>query len=56
MAGGDRRKCKCCLELFRPDPRNRHHCVTRCLNGATHLSRCRNSQCGAVTLQEVLTC
>jgi MobA/MobL family len=26
------------------------HCVTRCLNGATHLSRCRNSQCGAVTV------
>src|ERR1700719_2676013 len=25
MAGGDRRKCKCCLRLFRPDPRNRRH-------------------------------
>src|SRR5580704_2775334 len=25
MAGGDRRKCKCCLKLFRSDPRNRHH-------------------------------
>ena len=25
MARGDRRKCKCCLRLFRPDPRNRHH-------------------------------
>jgi hypothetical protein len=25
MAGEDRRKCKCCLKLFRPDPRNRHH-------------------------------
>ena len=25
MAGGDRRKCKCCLKLFRPDPRNRRH-------------------------------
>jgi hypothetical protein len=25
MARGDRRKCKCCLKLFRPDPRNRHH-------------------------------
>ena len=23
MAQGDRRKCKCCLKLFRPDPRNR---------------------------------
>ena len=25
MAGGNRRKCKCCLQLFRPDPRNRRH-------------------------------
>ena len=25
MAGGNRRKCKCCRALFRPDPRNRHH-------------------------------
>jgi hypothetical protein len=25
MAAGDRRKCKCCLKLFRPDPRNRRH-------------------------------
>jgi hypothetical protein len=25
MAHGNRRKCKCCLKLFRPDPRNRHH-------------------------------
>ena len=25
MGRGDRRKCKCCLKLFRPDPRNRHH-------------------------------
>jgi hypothetical protein len=25
MARGDRRKCKCCRELFRPDPRNRYH-------------------------------
>lgn len=25
MARGDRRKCKCCLKLFRPDPCNRHH-------------------------------
>jgi hypothetical protein len=23
MARGDRRKCKCCLKLFRPDPRER---------------------------------
>jgi hypothetical protein len=25
MAGGVRRKCKYCLKLFRPDPRNRRH-------------------------------
>ncbi len=25
MAGGNRRKCKYCLTLFHPDPRNRHH-------------------------------
>ena len=25
MAHGDRRKCRCCLKLFRPDPRSRHH-------------------------------
>src|SRR5215472_15407708 len=25
MAGGKRRKCRCCLKLFRPDPRNRRH-------------------------------
>src|SRR4249919_1968233 len=25
MARKDRHKCKCCLKLFRPDPRNRHH-------------------------------
>jgi hypothetical protein len=25
MARGDRRKCKGCLKLFRPDPRNRRH-------------------------------
>ena len=25
MAGGNRRKCRCCLKLFRPDPRNRRH-------------------------------
>jgi hypothetical protein len=25
MGHGDRRKCKCCLRLFRPDPRNRRH-------------------------------
>ena len=25
MGGAERRKCKCCHKLFRPDPRNRHH-------------------------------
>jgi hypothetical protein len=25
MARGDRRKCKCCQKLFRPDPCNRRH-------------------------------
>jgi hypothetical protein len=25
MGSGDRRKCTCCLKLFRPDPRNRRH-------------------------------
>jgi hypothetical protein len=25
MAGTERRKCKCCQKLFRPEPRNRHH-------------------------------
>ena len=25
MACGERRKCKCCLKLFRPDSRNRRH-------------------------------
>jgi hypothetical protein len=25
MAGGERRKCKCCLTLFRPDRRNHRH-------------------------------
>jgi len=25
MGRGDRRKCKCCLKLFRPDPRNCRH-------------------------------
>jgi len=25
MARGQRRKCKCCQKLFRPDPRNRRH-------------------------------
>ena len=31
------------------------HCVTRCLNGATHWSSHRNSQSGMSPLQDVLT-
>jgi hypothetical protein len=113
MGHGDRRKCKCCLKLFRPDPRNRRHqcycsapdcraarktasqarwrakpenqsyflrprercpgpglavapsrvlaqgapcrhCVTRCLNGATHWSSYRNSQFGAFSVTRCL--
>src|SRR2546430_11673897 len=30
------------------------HCVTRCLNGATHWFRCRNSHCGAVAVTRCL--
>ena len=25
MGCGERRRCKCCRKLFRPDPRNRRH-------------------------------
>ena len=38
MAGGDRRKCKCCLKLFCPDPRNRRHqcyCSARACRAAS---------------------
>ena len=38
MAGGDRRKCKCCLKLFHPDPRNRRHqcyCSARACRAAS---------------------
>jgi hypothetical protein len=38
MGHGDRRKCKCCLRLFRPDPRNRHHqryCATATCKAAS---------------------
>ena len=45
MAGGDRRKCKCCLRLFRPDPRNRRHqryCpATACRAGSKAASQTR---------------
>jgi hypothetical protein len=45
MAGGDRRKCKCCLELFRPDPRNRRHqrycCAPRCRAASKAASQAR---------------
>jgi hypothetical protein len=39
MAGGNRRKCKCCLQLFRPEPRNRRH--QRCCSATT----CRGFWC-----------
>jgi hypothetical protein len=29
MAGTERRKCKCCQKLFRPDPLIRHHQILR---------------------------
>ena len=38
MAGAQRRKCKCCHKLFRPDPRNRHHqryCAAPCCRAAS---------------------
>ena len=38
MGHGDRRKCKCCLRLFRPDPRNRRHqryCATASCKAAS---------------------
>lgn len=38
MAHGNRRKCKCCLKLFRPDARNRRHqqyCSARACRAAS---------------------
>ena len=38
MGRGDRRKCKCCLKLFHPDPRNRRHqcyCSARACRAAS---------------------
>jgi hypothetical protein len=38
MADGNRRKCKCCRKLFRPDPRNRRHqsyCSTQACRAAS---------------------
>ena len=38
MGRGDRRKCKCCLKLFCPDPRNRRHqcyCSARACRAAS---------------------
>jgi hypothetical protein len=38
MGLGDRRKCKCCLKLFHPDPRNRRHqryCSARACRAAS---------------------
>jgi hypothetical protein len=45
MARGDRRKCKCCLKLFRPDPRNlrhQHYCsATGCRAASKAASQAR---------------
>ena len=45
MARGDRRKCKCCLKLFLPDPRNRRHqrycSVPRCRAASKAASQAR---------------
>jgi hypothetical protein len=38
MAGAQRRKCKCCHKLFRPDPRNLRHqryCTKPCCRAAS---------------------
>ena len=39
MGHGDRRKCKCCLKLFRPDPRNRCHQFYRSGSGCRAASK-----------------
>jgi hypothetical protein len=45
MARADRRKCKCCLKLFHPDPRNRHHqyycCAPACRTASKAKSQAR---------------
>jgi hypothetical protein len=45
MARGDRRKCKCCQKLFRPDPCNRrhqHYCsAPRCRRASKAASQAR---------------
>lgn len=44
MARGDRRKCKCCQKLFRPDPSNRHqrYCsAPRCRRASKSASQAR---------------
>jgi hypothetical protein len=45
MAGGNRRKCRCCLKLFRPDPRNRGHqrycCALACRAASKAASQAR---------------
>ena len=44
MPRGRRRKCKCCLKLFRPDPCNRRHqryCSPRCRRASKAASQAR---------------
>ena len=45
MARGQRRKCKCCQKLFRPDPRNRRHqrycAALRCRTASKAASQAR---------------
>jgi hypothetical protein len=45
MARGRRRKCKCCLKLFRPDPCNRRHqrycSAPRCRRASRSASQAR---------------
>jgi hypothetical protein len=65
MGLGDRRKCKCCLKLFRPDPRNRRHqcfcsapacrAASKTASQARWLAKPENQSyfCGAVNVARV---
>jgi hypothetical protein len=55
MARGDRRKCKCCLKLFRPDPRNRRHQRTAPLPGAKQPARRRARRIGSPNPSTTIT-
>ena len=46
MASGERRKCKGCNKLFRPDPRNRYY--QRCLRGPELSRREQSRQPGSL--------